>query len=660
MMRTERMLRLDILTLEDAAGRVARLLAGEGSMHLVNQNEFPLVPGFDAEAAPEDVLGAASRLLGRIDAALQRIGPAEGPFDAGAALPADRPAGEVISEAEKAIGGVVRRLDAHFAEVEKINAEIARLDDISEEMNLLHAEGLSFADLEMKHFFTAHGAVTRAGLARLSARAEKEPHSMIQRPRRGDEQSVLIVADAERAETWKSWLADAGFRHRPIPERFRRSFDEALDLVEMEIWELRDRLAELAAGFEKERPGLAESLLGWRNLLRVESLLVRSAAGFGRRGPAVLISGYVPESCWPRLRTALAVSASGTYVAEAAPAHAGEGPQVPTMLRNPRFFKPFEMFVRTYGLPGYEDMDPTPLVAVSFLTMFGMMFGDVGHGAMLAAIGFGIARLRAKALEPMRDLGRILMAAGGSGIFFGFLFGSVFGIERDSVLPALWMRPSHGENLTVFLLSALVLGATVMSAGIIMGIVQSFRRRDFRHALAGQWSVCSLVFYWALLYLFAASMAGRPLPVSTRAAVALLAIPLAVIGPGQALMQAARKRRGRQRPGGHGHDEELAAILFEPIEVLMNLFSNSISFLRVAAFGLAHAALTMAVFTISDMTSGAPVVNWLSLPFEHLFIVLLEGMIVTIQCLRLEYYEFFSKFFRGGGVPYAPLAVAGE
>jgi V/A-type H+-transporting ATPase subunit I len=117
--------------------------------------------------------------------------------------------------------------------------------------------------------------------------------------------------------------------------------------------------------------------------------------------------------------------------------------------------------------------------------------------------------------------------------------------------------------------------------------------------------------------------------------------------------------RGR---GGHGdgeHEEELATLLFEPVEVVMNLFANSVSFLRVAAFGLAHAALTMATFVIRDMAR-SPGVDILTQPVEHLGIVALEGMIVTIQCLRLEYYEFFSKFFGGDGVPFAPMSADRE
>jgi V/A-type H+-transporting ATPase subunit I len=217
------------------------------------------------------------------------------------------------------------------------------------------------------------------------------------------------------------------------------------------------------------------------------------------------------------------------------------------------------------------------------------------------------------------------------------------------------MRPSHAENLTRFLGAALVLGVGVLSAGIGMGILQSARRKDATKALIGQWSASSLAFYWAVLALLGAQMLGRPVPVPSGVAVAALAAPLALIGFGQILAH-----RFRKRGDGHeGGEEEPATVMFEAVEVVMNLFANSVSFLRVAAFGLAHAALTTAVFVIEDMIR-VPGSSVVSQPFEHLFIVALEGMIVTIQCLRLEYYEFFSKFFSGGGLPYAPISVDAE
>jgi V/A-type H+-transporting ATPase subunit I len=398
-------------------------------------------------------------------------------------------------------------------------------------------------------------------------------------------------------------------------------------------------------------------------------LLDEAMSHLGSDGTITLISGFVPASRRASLVRRLEREAQGRYYARFETVEAIAARKTPTHLRNWRIFRPFEMFVKTYGLPGYNDIDPTPFVAISFLAMFGMMFGDVGHGLVLAAIGAALAFLPYRALLAMRDLGRILMMAGLSGTLFGFLFGSVFGVEEDHVLKALWMRPSHPENLTGFLGAALGLGLLILSTGIVLGIVQALRQRDVRKALVGQWSAASLVFFWALLLVVGLQMTGREIPVPPGAVATILAIPLCLIVVGQIVPRFRGHKAGRasgpSSPGGsaaagaEAEEEEMATILFEPIEVVMNLFTNAVSFLRVAAFGLAHAALTMAVFTVNDMVR-VPGASILSLPFEHLFIIVLEGMIVTIQCLRLEYYEFFSKFFVGNGVAYAPLSIRAD
>jgi V/A-type H+-transporting ATPase subunit I len=204
--------------------------------------------------------------------------------------------------------------------------------------------------------------------------------------------------------------------------------------------------------------------------------------------------------------------------------------------------------------------------------------------------------------------------------------------------------------------TAVALGVTIISTGIVLGIVQAFRRKDLRAALIGPWSACSLVFYWGLLLFLGLQLTGRAVAPPVGTAAAVLAVPLALIGGGQFALHIRDQKLGRS--GAHA-EADMATIAFEPIEVVMNLFTNSISFLRVAAFGLAHAALTTSAFVVNDMVR-LPGASILSLPLEHLFIVVMEGMIVTIQCLRLEYYEFFSKFFRGDGVAYAPLTAVEE
>jgi len=433
------------------------------------------------------------------------------------------------------------------------------------------------------------------------------------------------------------------------------------------LWIQRDRLAELNGFFDKSRGRWQEVLSEVAARLRAQVLLDDARSMFGSSGDVTLVTGFVPVSLQDGLTGRLETECSGMYFARLDEVAPDSKIVPPTRMRNWKIFRPFEMFVKTYGLPGYSDVDPTPFVGISFLLMFGMMFGDVGHGFVLAVMGAAMAFLPYRALLPLRDLGKILMMSGVSGMIFGFLFGSIFGLEKDSVLPALWMRPGEQENLTVFMGVALLLGISVISLGIILNIVQSLRQGKVRKALIGQWSAASLVFFWGMLSLLGLNMVGKTIPLPPGVLVAVLALPIVVITVGQLFFYFLEMRRHKAKAAaGHeeegeeeGESEEIATILFEPIEIVMNLFTNSVSFLRVAAFGLAHAALTTAIFVVNDMirAPGASVIN---LPVGNLFVIVMEGMIVTIQCLRLQYYEFFSKFFVGNGVAYTPLTIQAE
>ncbi|MBN1557742.1 MAG: hypothetical protein JW951_06310 [Lentisphaerae bacterium] len=658
----ERMECMELLALREDVERLTGLLAGEGSVHLVEQ---PLPPGGAETAGPADAhgeeirkrLSLADELLGWLDAVPLDVGRRERE-----ACLAERTT-EVLARADEALGALRDALAEHFRKREAAASELTRLNALSEQMHLLNEHGLSFRDLQdFRHVHAVCGTLERAHAERLSAGLADAACAMAMRPVFGDRVAFLLLGDREEQARYDAMLAEAGAQIATPPERFVRSFEEGLEQVEVELWRRREELAELTRAFEASRPERRAALSAWRARLRIHALLNDAMARLGSDGTLTLISGFVPASRRTALVRRLEREAAGRYFARFEPA---DGDDTPTRLRNVRIFRPFELFVKTYGLPGYNDVDPTPFVALSFLVMFGMMFGDVGHGLVLAAIGAGMAFLPYRIFAAVRDLGRILMMAGLSGTVFGFLFGSVFGIEEDAVLPALWMRPNHPENLTVFLGVALGLGLGILSLGMLISIVQSLRKRQVLKALLGQWSAASLGFFWALLVLVGLSLAGKPVPAPPGVLAALLAAPLCLIAGGQmtALVLKRRRAAAAGAPAGEpgvreAEAEDPATILFEPVEILMNLFTNSVSFLRVAAFGLAHAALTMAVFTVNDMVR-LPGAAFVSLPFEHLFIIVLEGMIVTIQCLRLEYYEFFSKFFSGGGTAYAPLSLGG-
>jgi len=655
MFKPEKMLYTGILLLEDDVNSITRLLAAQASFHLTDRRPALATETLKKRDKDSGLADKCRQQANHADNLLRRVGLYDLKISSSQRDKILRlDSGELLQQSERVLKSIREEIESFIKTRNIIQSQITRLKSIANEMYLLHKYHLSFEDItSFKHFFTEYGIIDRDGLDLVRRKITSFACHLLVMPIAGRQTSLLLIGDKDHFQEFTESLAEAGFHHHDIPERYRKSFDQSLDIIEAELWQLRDNLAEQNGVFFKNRDRWQAELSYWKNALTIHSHILKAMEKFGCDGPVNQIVGFVPESKYKTLIASLEKNAPERYFLSSFSAEQIPETDTPTRLKNPSFFRPFEMFVETYGLPGYKDIDPTPVVGLSFLLMFGMMFGDVGHGAVLAIFGLLATFLPYQIFVPIRSLGKILTYAGFSSMIFGFLFGSFFGIEEDSVLPALWMRPSHRENLIAFLAVAIGIGVIIITLGIILNIVQMIKKKKIQQALLGPWSVASLSFYWMLLTLMIFYAGGKSIALPTGFLAGIMVLPLLLIVVSQIVFhfKSAHNKRENEED-----ESDLATIFFEPIEIIMNLFTNTVSFMRVAAFGLAHAALMMATFIIKDMIpfTGA---NIVSLPIEHLFIIILEGMIATIQCLRLEYYEFFSKFFIGGGIKYSPLTA---
>ena len=319
----------------------------------------------------------------------------------------------------------------------------------------------------------------------------------------------------------------------------------------------------------------------------------------------------------------------------------------PTKLENPKIFKPFEMFVQMYGLPAHNEMDPTVFVGLTYSFIFGAMFGDVGQGLLLLIGGALIYHFK------KAPLAGIISTAGLFSTIFGFLFGSIFGFE--DVIPALWIRPiDHmttlpflGKLNTVFIV-AVAFGMLLIMVAMVLHIINAFRDRDIGSAWFDANGVAGLIFYAAVVITIVLFMTGNPLPAGIVMAI-MFGVPLLLILFKEPLTKIIQKRSDKM-------EESKAMFLvqgfFEMFETLLSYFSNTISFIRIGAFAVSHAAIMEVVLQLAGAESGTP--NWLGVIFGNLFVCGFEGLIVGIQVLRLEYYEMFSRFYKGSGRAFDP------
>jgi V/A-type H+-transporting ATPase subunit I len=302
----------------------------------------------------------------------------------------------------------------------------------------------------------------------------------------------------------------------------------------------------------------------------------------------------------------------------------------------------FQDVVALYSVPSYGEVDPSPFVALTFILFFGFMFGDAGHGALL---WLGATYLGKKKILN-RSLAYVMKCASCSSVVFGLLYGSVMGVE--GILPALWLSPMRDTGKLFGV--AIAFGVVMISVGMILNMIIRYRERDFGRLLFDGQGLAGLFVYWgsAIAIFIGVSGVKTPFPLSWLwyVIVAVLALTLFRDTLARTLLHQQMEHEGK------------ALQVFEVLHNLMNYFTNTASFVRLAAFALNHVALSFAVLTLSKMLGDLPGGAFLrifTLVLGNIFIVGLEGLIVFIQVLRLEYYEFFGKFYRGGGNVFKPV-----
>lgn len=321
----------------------------------------------------------------------------------------------------------------------------------------------------------------------------------------------------------------------------------------------------------------------------------------------------------------------------------------PTKLKNPRLFKPFEMFIRMYGLPSHDEMDPTIFVALTYTFIFGAMFGDVGQGLCLFVIG-GLIYLLKKV-----NLAGIISIAGIFSTFFGFMFGSVFGFE--DLIESRWLRPMEamtnlpfiGQLNTVFIV-AIAFGMAINLLSMVFQIINAIRSHDTENIWFSNNGVAGLVFYGFIVLTVVLYMTGHKTPGNILLLI-FLGIPVILFVFKEPLTNMVKQNHKKI---DEGKAMFLVQGFFELFETLLSYFSNTLSFVRIGAFAVSHAAIMEVVLMLSGAQDGHT--NWVVMIIGNIIVCGLEGLIVGIQVLRLEYYEMFSRFYKGTGREFKPFS----
>ena len=552
----------------------------------------------------------------------------------------------------------VDRIEAEVKQTsDQLAAEKKNLEQLESQLHQL--EPIADANVNVgalqksNYLHSVLGIIPAENVGRLETSLSRVPHAFFTLREDPKRPVVWILGPRSNSDVIDRAVKSAYLNPLTLPEEFEgtpaqitESIRRAIETSKQKISELNSVLARLADTHKKE---LLQLL--WD--VHVSRMIADAIARFGQLRHTYVVVGWVPSSDLDGLTQRLK-QASKEILIEARPIEpAGQHPNVPVALRNPGFLSPFELLVNTYARPRYEEIDPTILIAVTFPLLYGAMFGDVGHGLVLAAVGWFLSR--------RSSLGGLLVACGLSGMIFGVLYGSIFGFEE--ILPEspifgrfVVIQPIH--NILTILIVAVGMGLVLLTLGYLLNLYNAARARDWGRFFFDSNGLAGLIFHWSFLGLFASALVpGFPIPTIVFVILAVVSVLLCVV-----FSEPLKHWMEGHYPlieGGIGIFIVQAAA--ELLEKVISVFSNTLSYVRVGAFAIVHAGFSNAVFVMARLLSGgheAGFVYWAVVVLGNIGVILLEGFIVTIQTMRLHYYEFFSKFFRGGGSPYEPLALA--
>jgi len=544
----------------------------------------------------------------------------------------------------KQLSEIHARLRSTADEIEQKSRLIDKKKEYINNLKYLSILQLDISRLiDMKYLVFRLIRISRENYAKLKKNYENIPAVILKMAVEGRNVIMASITPVTLEETLEKIFSSLNYTILPIPKEPRGTLEEVTEQLTTSIAEDQKLIESLKKSLEDYRLKHMDELKKGYSRLEMEKKIEELKSEIAIGDELFFMFGFVPVSNVSELKNELEKQFGDKLIILVDEASkTGSAITPPTKLNNMKLFSPFETLVKMYGIPAYREKDPTVFFGLTYMILFGAMFGDVGQGLILFFSGL-MLEIRWK----MTNLGRILSRIGLSSIVFGFLYGSVFGSEE--ILPALFIRPMSNINDT--LIAAVVFGIVLLLSSYIYGIINSGHEKNLAEGLFGRNGLIGLIFYVLLLFtIYQVFVIHRNvLPVIVFIMAGLLLLMLFKQPLSGRFFHSGKSTRELST---NDYIEEGFGI----IETLLSMLSNTISFLRVGAFALNHVGLYLAFATLAGMMSTSWG-NWTVLIVGNIVILTLEALIVFIQALRLEYYELFTKYYRGDGIEYTPAKI---
>ena len=536
---------------------------------------------------------------------------------------------EIKQEIDKA----ENRLNSLINDIDKKEEEIKKLGESIEPINHLKNVPVDLQNLyDLKYMRFRFGKISKDNYEQLISELDHTDAVIVELDRDENEVWIIYFTPDEISEKVDSYFKVMKFERVWLPKEIAGKPSEVLDKVEKYIENSKKEIESLKQKLILTREENGRELLN--NLLQLEMLekinKVKKYMAHDDKGSFYIV-GWIPTRNLKEILLKLEKD-NVEYVVKN---HDEVASTPPTKLKNNRLIRPFESIVNMYGIPNYTEMDPTWFVALTAFIMFGFMFGDIGHGLVVTIVGLILAKRKS-------SLGPVLTAGGISSIIFGFLYGSIFG--KEDIIKGILLSPM--DNITNMLIAGIATGAVLIIIAMIFNIKNGIKNKDTGKIFFDKNGLAGLIFYTTILVLIVGFLLKGKMIISLAISNILILIPLILILFKEKLENLIKKDKNNVKV-------PIVEKIFELIEMLLSMASNTISFVRLAAFAINHVGLCMAVYILADMFSGAGSIAVAII--GNIIVIALEGLIVAIQVLRLEYYELFSRFYTGDGKEYIPI-----
>lgn len=531
------------------------------------------------------------------------------------------------------------------SEFEKILNEMEKLDELEENLeeknrdidifNMFGNINISMAKLlDLKNFNFKFGILSKEDRLKIKKNYENIFAAIFHMGALKEGEVYFIIYPSDMEVDIGRVLRSLNFKEIKIPSGFEKKPSEIIERLHNETRELETEI-EKSKNFIEEykkdnEDGIVQILKDKYNTLNLENTKTSLAVSDRYFYLAGWISKQDSKVLYRELKSKYEVDVTFHEVDD-------YEIKPPTKLKNNSLFKPFELLVKMYGVPNYEEIDPTPFFAITYMLLFGSMFGDVGQGLFFAVAGVLVGKFMNK------DFGGLVTRLGISSTIFGFLYGSVFGLE--TIIKPILFNPY--ENINTILIMAIALGVILLIMSYSLGVTNFVRTKNYEELYFGEKGIAGFLLYLSILgiastKLFKLSNAVLYIFVIV-AAICILAMIFKKV-----LYQKFILKQETNLPSGYFIESS-----FSIVETIISIFSGTISFIRVGAFAINHVGLFLAFSTIGNMI-GTKSGSIAMIIIGNIVILGLEGLIVFIQSLRLEYYEMFSKYYIGDGREFIP------